>query len=161
MCADGVLFTHVITQTGWRAHQRLAICRLVLHQENSWQCGPFLPALFQFCAVRRFCRISRTDMYGRSASQRGSSGTCSILGSRNTRLRLEKEKRLVTENLRPPHSHLRSQSLAVLAGWRLHQSAHIVLQAVAVSLCLVLGKGAKVLIRKSAQGSCPPHGRRR
>ena len=25
---------------------------------------------------------------------------------------------------------------------------------------IVLGKGAKVLIRKSAQGSCPPHGRR-
>ena len=74
-------------------------------------------------------------MYGRSASQRGSSGTCSISENRNTRLRLEKEKRLVTENLRPPHSHLRSPALAVLAGWHLHQSAHIVLQAVAVSLC--------------------------
>ena len=57
------------------------------------------------------------------------------LGSRNARLRLEKEKRLVTENLRPPHSHLHSPALAALAAWHLHQSAHIVLQAVAVSLC--------------------------
>ena len=46
----------------------------------------------------------------------------------NTRLRLEKRKSLVTDNLRTPHSHLHSPALA---GWRLHQSAHIVLQAVA------------------------------
>ena len=51
------------------------------------------------------------------------------LGSR------KKKKHQVTENLDTARSNLHLPDLAVLVRWGLHQSAHIVLQAVAVGLC--------------------------
>ena len=85
---------HVITQTEQPTHQRLAICRLVLHQGRKqlavWTCW----------------RCSNSALSSASAESQGRTctaeappkevplSTCSILASGNTRLRVEKERPL-------------------------------------------------------------------